>query len=105
MKVVTHHHAYVRGRTIDICPACAADPDRRDIAGALGGVSHGLHRGTCDVCPLPTPPVWVVKDEDGEARIADAETALRVARSWAEASGWSVWVHAPDGTSQVEVGQ
>lgn len=42
--VVTYRLAYVAD-TIDLC-----DRHATSEAGALGGVEHGAHRGTCDLC-------------------------------------------------------
>lgn len=47
-RVVTYQLAYPTGSdtTVDLCDACVERGDHE--AGALGPVSHGSHRGTCE---------------------------------------------------------
>jgi len=50
--VITFQRAYLGGRTVTLCEHCLArdeaDPDAVGVP-RLGPVSHGLHRGTCDL--------------------------------------------------------
>lgn len=43
---VVTYETPIQGRDIELCAACAADPDRAVYR--IGAIRHGLHRGSCE---------------------------------------------------------
>lgn len=51
-RVVTYGHAYLSGRTIDLCDrhSDSAHPTVARIYGPLDEAKHGAHAGHCEAC-------------------------------------------------------